>query len=86
MRTHMLFAPGVAAALALATLSMPALAATAHNSQAGALGPSKNSCGATAYFAADSGCLSSYIEGKQDDGLPLPNEQRARYRPRSPLQ
>ena len=76
-----------AVALSLASLSAPTLAATAHNSQAGgAYRSSTNNCAATAYFPADSGCLSSFIQRYQDGDLPLPRGESARYRPRPRLQ
>ena len=73
--------------MVLAGLPGLALAATAHNSQAGAYGSTKNNCAATPYFPAGPGCLSTYIERYQDDGaVPPPRDVRARYRPRPPLQ
>ena len=75
------------AGLTLAALPESAIAVTAHNSQAGSYGSTKNSCAATPYFPADSGCLGSYVQRYQEDGVfPPPDEVRARYRPRRPLQ
>ena len=71
-----------AAAVLMASLgwiSAPAVAATAHNSQAGAFGPTSNTCAATPYFDAG-GCLSSFVEDPNDDVLPppdVPYRQRA---------
>lgn len=59
----------------------PALAATAHNSQAGAYGPNKHTCAPTPYFQ-DGGCLTSYFIG-QDDGWVEPRTER--YQERRPL-
>ena len=78
--------PKVAAAIAVSLLSVTALpgqsiAATAHNSQAGAYGSTTNGCAPTPYFASGD-CLSSAIEGSiDDDALPPP----ARYRLRRPV-
>ena len=45
------------AALPLGGGSLPALAATAHNSQAGSWGPNSHQCDATPYFEADPACF-----------------------------
>ncbi len=74
----------VLAALSLSLMSVPApsMAATAHNSQAGAFGSTSNGCAPTPYFP-EGGCVSSAIEGAiDDDALPPP----ARYRLRKPAQ
>lgn len=77
----------VKAALAVSLLSLtsipaPSIAATAHNSQAGAYGSTSNGCAPTPYFP-EGGCVSSAIEGAvDDDTLPPP----ARYRLRKPAQ
>jgi hypothetical protein len=73
----------VAFGVALAALagSGPALAATAHNSQAGAFGPNKHTCAPTPYFQ-DGGCLTSFFTG-QDDGWVAPRTER--YQERRPL-
>ena len=68
----------VAAAAAFASLVGTAAAATAHNSQAGAYGSTKNSCAPTPYFPAG-GCLSSYLS---DDDGDLFGQPEAPYRPR----
>lgn len=52
----------------------PALAATAHNSQAGAFGPNKHICAPTPYFQ-QGGCLTSFFTG-QDDGWVEPRTER----------
>lgn len=70
--------------LSMASLPVPAIAATAHNSQAGAYGSTTNNCAPTPYFQ-NGGCISSAIEGgidDDDDALPPP----ARYRLRRPVQ
>ena len=70
------------ATLSLIALSSPSIAATAHNSQAGAYGSTKNNCAGTPYFQADSGCLSSALKGIEDDGaLPPPGRYYRRGRP-----
>ncbi len=69
--------------LSMTGLSVPSLAATARNSQAGAYGSSTNNCAPTPYFRSG-GCISSAIEGSiddEDDALPPP----ARYRMRRPV-
>jgi hypothetical protein len=75
-------------AAALALLSAPALAATAHNSQAGFYGPNTHVCSATPYFAAG-GCLSdALVGGSTDQVLPRrapPGGQIPLYRTRPPL-
>ena len=79
----------ISAVIALSLLSMtslpaPTVAATAHNSQAGAYGSTTNNCAPTPYFP-NGGCVSSAIEGAidgDDDALPPP----ARYRLRRPVQ
>lgn len=62
------------ALISLLWLSVPALAETAHNAQAGANGGTSNNCGATAYFPEGTGCLSSEAGGglldHDDAGLP----------------
>ena len=78
----------ISAVMAVSLLSMtgfsaPTVAATAHNSQAGAYGSTTNDCAATPYFQ-NGGCISSAIEGSiddDDDALPPP----ARYRVRRPV-
>ena len=85
MRRARMFVWVAAAALSLATLPAPTHAATAPTSQAGAFGPTKNACAATAYFPADSGCVTSYLS-RDDDILPPPDDLHGRYRPRPPLQ
>ncbi|RYC31608.1 hypothetical protein D3273_13305 [Lichenibacterium minor] len=65
------------AAAAFAVVAGPAGAATAFNSQRGALEHNKNICEATAYFPAG-GCLSAYIAG---DGRDLFDQEPAPYRP-----
>lgn len=82
MRPLMLIVP---AAMALAALASPGQAATAHNSQAGAYGPTKNVCAATPYFPAGEGCVSSYLSGNEDL-LPGDDDVHGRYRPRKPLE
>ena len=77
---------GVVVAISLmstAILAAPSVAATAHNSQAGAYGSTTNNCAPTPYFQ-NGGCISSAIEGAidDDDALPPP----ARYRIRRPVQ
>ena len=70
--------------LSMTSLPAPTIAATAHNSQAGAYGSSTNNCAPTPYFQSG-GCISSAIEGSIDDddgALPPP----ARYRLRRPAQ
>lgn len=77
----------ISAVIAVAVMSMtslpaPTIAATAHNSQAGANGSTTNNCAPTPYFQ-NGGCISSAIEGgidDDDDALPPP----ARYRSRRP--
>ena len=72
-----------AAALILPLLAAeaPAVAATAHNSQAGSWGPNKNACGPTPYFP-DGGCATSFLTG-QDDGEVAARERHfERYRER----
>ena len=64
-------------AAALACLAGAAEAATAYNSQRGALGHNKNTCEATAYFPAG-GCLSSYLG---NGGRDLFDRPPALYRP-----
>lgn len=80
-------ARSIVAAVSLAALSAPALAATAHNSQAGSYGPGSNPCAATPYFPADDGCLSSAVKqgllGDDDDALPPPRHYRTRRPVRS---
>ena len=78
----------VAAVIAVSLLSVTGLpaasvAATAHNSQAGAYGSTTNNCAPTPYFP-NGDCVSSAIEGSigDDDALPPP----ARYRLRRPVQ
>ena len=60
--------------VALPSLSGRSMAATAHNSQAGAYGSTKNNCEPTP------GCLSAAIY-ESVDCLPGPAYKRARYRP-----
>ena len=70
--------------MSMASLTAPSVAATAHNSQAGAYGSTTNNCATTPYFQ-NGGCISSAIEGAiddDDDALPPP----ARYRIRRPVQ
>ena len=69
--------------LSMTSLPAPTIAATAHNSQAGAYGSTTNNCAPTPYFQ-NGGCISSAIEGAidDDDALPPP----ARYRIRRPVQ
>ena len=66
--------------LSMTSLPAPTIAATAHNSQAGAYGSTTNNCAPTPYFP-NGGCVSSAIDG-DDDALPPP----ARYRLRRPVQ
>ncbi len=72
-----------AAALAPAG-SVAAIAATAHNSQAGAYGSTKNACGPTPGFPDEGDCLSSAI-GDSVDGAPPRGDRRGRYRPTKPV-
>lgn len=63
----------MAVLLSLSCLAGPALAETAHNAQAGANGGTSNNCGATAYYAEGTGCLSSEVGGLlngRDEALP----------------
>lgn len=66
--------------VALPSLSGRSMAATAHNSQAGAYGSTKNSCAPTPGFPDEDECLSGAIK-EYVDGLPGPAYKRARYRP-----
>jgi hypothetical protein len=77
-------AAAAALVLPLALAQAPAVAATAHNSQAGSWGPNKNACAPTPYFPAG-GCSTSFFTG-QDDGEVAAREPRfERYRERPPL-
>ena len=72
------------ALMSVASLPEPTIAATAHNSQAGAYGSTSNNCAPTPYFQGG-GCVSSAIEGLiEDDDSTLPPP--ARYRLRKPVQ
>ncbi|RYB04214.1 hypothetical protein D3272_14500 [Lichenibacterium ramalinae] len=75
----------VAVMLAATAGAGSALAATAHNSQAGSFGPNKHTCEPTPYFQAG-GCLTSFFTG-QDDGWVEPRTERyrERYQERRPL-
>lgn len=56
------------AAATLFALSVPAVAATAHNSQAGSYGPTTHVCAPTPYFAAG-GCLSETLSNGSTDQI-----------------
>ena len=74
----------VIAVALLSSLPSAVIAATAHNSQAGAYGSTTNNCAPTPYFQ-NGGCISSAIESgidDEDEALPPP----ARYRLRRPVQ
>ena len=75
----------LAALVALPLAGVPAgsMAATAHNSQAGAYGGTKNSCAPTPGFPDDDECLSGAIK-EYIDGPPGPVYRRDRYRPVPP--
>ena len=75
-----------AAALILPLLAVggPAVAATAHNSQAGSWGPNKNACAPTPYFP-DGGCATSFLTGQDDGEVTAQERHFERYRERPPL-
>ncbi len=75
----MLTSKMLAAAAVLCLGTAGAEAATAHNSQAGAFGSTKNACAPTPYFP-EGGCITSYVTGR-DDGNVLPRYERYRERP-----
>ena len=70
MSQFKILAAAATTALALAGPAASAFAATAHNSQAGALGPNSHQCAATAYFPADPSCFPA-------DVLTPPNDARS---------
>lgn len=64
--------------------SATAVAATAHNSQAGAYGSTTNACAPTPGFPEEGDCLSSAI-GADVGGAPPPGHRRERARPTKPV-
>ena len=74
----------VAAAALAPAGAATAIAATAHNSQAGAYGSTKNACAPTPGFPDDDDCLSSAIGESLDEAAP-PGNRRGRYRPTKPV-
>ena len=73
----------IAAASLAPAGSATAIAATAHNSQAGAYGSTKNACAPTPGFPDEGDCLSSAV-GEAVDGAPPPGYRRERYRRTKP--
>lgn len=83
--THMSRLSLLVVAAGLLCGAAPALAATAHNSQAGSWGPNKHNCEPTPYFQ-QGGCVESFLTGR-DDGWVGPRTERYQdpYRERPPL-